>query len=94
MFFNEADEMVQSIDFFLQSNLPHIVFLPGQEIKKSFSDYKNENGIYYARQITLNDKKEDTFLSLSHKQIVFNKTLPKDVYKLKIPHDFKVVSLP
>jgi len=92
-FFDMKDKIVQIIDFYPQSKLPRQVSFPGQKIRIAFSNYKNENGICYASNIRLSDPEVGIVLALELKQAAFNKTIPKTIFDLKIPRDFKLLSL-
>ena len=92
-FFDNEDDIVQIIDFFPNSKLPRRISFPQKRISIVFSNFKNENNIYYASNINLHDQKTGIELALELKQIAFNKTIPKKIFDLKIPPDFKLLSL-
>ena len=86
---NRELESVQIIDLYPQSNLPSLMSYPEQDIEVSFSDFKNDEGIYYARNIIFNDSNAWTTLALNMKNMVFNKPIPDEVFDLKIPPYFE-----
>lgn len=90
---NGKTKIVQVIDLYPQENLPHQISFPEQGIKVSFSDFENENGIYYAEKITLDDPEAEAILVLDRKQMVFNKSIPEAAFALEIPPDFAVLPL-
>ena len=83
------NEKVQLIDFYPQTDLPCLMSFPRQDVKVSFSNFQNVNGIYYARKIGLNDPKTDSVVTLDLKQIVFNKGIPEKIFELAKPADFE-----
>ena len=92
-FLNRDGEKIQLIDFYPQSTLPCLMSFPGQKVEVSFSDFQNEDGTYYARKIGLNDPKTHSKLAFDLKQIIFNQAIPKAIFKLEKPADFKIKSL-
>jgi hypothetical protein len=90
-FLNIDGKKTQIIDFYPQSALPCLMSFPGQEVEVSFSDFLNEAGIYCARKIRLNDRKTHSILTFDLKQIVFNQVIPKAIFELKKPVDFKIM---
>jgi hypothetical protein len=91
---NREQESIQIIDLYPQSNIPRLMSYPEQDIEVSFSDFGNTDGIYYARNITLNDFNTWTTLVLNMKNTVFNKSVPDEVFDLKIPPDFEIRNSP
>ena len=92
VFLNKDGEKVQVIDFDPHSSLPCLMSFPGQEVAVSFSDFQNDDGIYYARKIGLNDPKTRSILTFDLKQIIFNQAIPKEIFKLEKPVDFEIMS--
>jgi hypothetical protein len=90
---NGKTEIIQVIDLYQESNLPHQISFPEQGIKVSFSDFENENGIYYAEKITLDDPEGEATLALDRNHMVFNKSIPEAVFALEIPPEFTVIPL-
>jgi hypothetical protein len=92
VFLNKDGEKVQVIDFYPHSSLPCLMSFPGQEVEVSFSDFQNDDGIYYARKIGLNDPKTRSILTFDVKQIIFNQAIPKAIFELEKPADFEIMS--
>jgi hypothetical protein len=88
---NTNGECVQVIDFHAQSSTPCSVIFPGQGIKITFSNFQNEDGIYYARKVGLNDPRTGSQLTFDLKQVVFNKAIPKEIFQLEKPVDFETM---
>jgi hypothetical protein len=86
---NRELESVRIIDLYPQSDLPSLLSYPEQDIEVSFSDFENDEGIYYARNIIFNDSNAWTTLELNIKNMVLNKTIPEEVFDLKIPPYFE-----
>ena len=89
---NTNDEKVQVIDFRPQTNLPCLMFFPGQDVQVSFSEFQNEDGTYYAKKVELNDPKTGSILTLDLKQMVFNKVIPEKIFELEKPAGFENMS--
>lgn len=80
--------------FYNEKKLPRLISFPGQATKMLFSKFeKNIRGIYYARNIVLENSDNKSILALNFKQMVFNKPIPEAIYKLEKPSDFKLVPL-
>jgi hypothetical protein len=90
---NGKEEPVQVVDLYSESPLPRLISFPEQGIKVSFADFESDSGLKYARKIRLDDSKTETILVLKLKQMVFNKTLPKSIFKLEKPKDFEMLPL-
>jgi hypothetical protein len=86
---NTNGEFVQVIDFHPQSSTPCSVLFPEQDIRLTFSDFKNEDGIYYARKVGLSDPRTGSDLTFDRKQVVFNKAIPKEIFQLEKPVGFE-----
>jgi hypothetical protein len=86
---NKNGEFVQVIDFHPQRSTPCSVLFPEQDIRLTFSDFKNEDGIYYARKVGLSDPRTDSELTFDLKQVVFNKAIPEEIFQLEKPVGFE-----
>jgi len=91
---NRKGEAVQVIRLYPETCLPCLISFPKQGITISFSGFQNEGGIQYAKKITVEDPGARTTLILKLKQTVFNETIPKSIFEMKIPADFKILTLP
>ncbi|MBC8458343.1 MAG: hypothetical protein H8D67_10145 [Deltaproteobacteria bacterium] len=89
---NSNDEKVQVIDFHPKSSLSCLMSFPGQDVKTSLSNFQNDNGIYYARKIGLNDPITGSILTLELKQMVFNKAILEKIFELEKPAGFEIMS--
>ena len=57
-----------------------------------FTDFQDNAGILYAKEIGLTDAEENAELTLEIRQMVFNKPVPEAIFRLQTPRDFEVVS--
>lgn len=87
---NSKGEGMEIIDLYPDSNLPRMTLYPEQDIRVTFSDFENDDGIYYARKIGLYDPKARATLELASKTVIFNKAIPDSVFDMAIPSDFAV----
>ncbi len=87
--FNTQGEMVQVIDFYEEISLPYQSILPEQSTTMSFSGYRNDENIQYAKKIGLIDHKEKATLAIDVENIVFNKTVDESIFELTVPPDFE-----
>jgi len=56
-----------------------------------FSDFQDEGGILYARQVKLDIPEQKISLGIEIDQMRFNTRLPKAVFELAPPRDFITV---
>ncbi len=83
----------QIIDLYPESKLPRTVFFPAKNIILGFSDFQQIDGIYYARQVRVEDMGGKSDLMLKNGKMVFNKTIPKEVFQLVKPPSFRTYDL-
>lgn len=84
---------VQSIEFPSGTFLPRLVSYTGQEMKVSFSDFQEAEGLYYAREIHLDDFGLGASMDLHYNQVVFNRSIPPAIFKLETPPGYTVFPL-
>lgn len=90
------DEMGRAreiIDLYPESKLPRMVFFPAKNIGLGFSDFQQIDGIYYARQVRVEDMGGKSNLMLRNRKMVFNKTIPQEVFHLEKPPSFGTYDL-
>ena len=73
--------------------LPRSVCFCKQHATMEFSDFENENGILYARQVNFQCSDNKTGLEIKIDQMTFNKPLPEAVFRIEAPLDFRIVPL-
>jgi hypothetical protein len=81
------------IDLYPENLLPRLVSFPAQQIDLTFSEFQDNDGIYYAREVKVNSIKGSKDLILKSGKKVFNKTIPKQIFILKRPPMFETVYL-
>lgn len=91
--FNNQEKVVEIIDFYPEKLLPRLVSFPEQHIKLTFSDFQEDNGIYYAGEVKVAHSKEKGNLTLKNRKMVFNKTIPKQIFILEKPPAFETFYL-
>ena len=69
------------------------VWSPEPDISVSYSEYVMENDIPYAGKIRVDTGTPGRHLNLSHDEMVFNRSLPAEVFNLRIPPGFEIIYL-
>lgn len=69
------------------------IFFPGSDFKISFSEYSTEKGISYAGKIGVDIERAGRSFVLTHDTMVFNRALPTEIFKLRIPPSFEIIDL-
>lgn len=90
---DQRKDKIQVIDLFPESDLPHRVSFCQQNAEVIFSDFQSKAGIRYAKEIGLNSPEDNDRLALKIRQMVFNKPVPKAIFRLETPLDFEMVPL-
>ena len=86
--FNEKEEVVEVIEFYLESLLPKRVSFPARDITLAFSGFQENQGIYYGRQVTVENTEGNRSLVIKNSEMVFNKTIPEQLFILEKPPSF------
>lgn len=92
-FLNREEEAVQVLELYREDHLPRSLSFPGQGIETMYSDYEDQDGIFYARTIKLDDSEHNAMVELSLKQMIFNEPIPEAIFEQKVLPDFRVVRL-
>jgi hypothetical protein len=92
-FLNEKGKVVEIIDLHPESKLPRMVFFPEQDVRLEFSDFQEVDGVYYARKVKVEDMGGKSNLELINRKMVFNKTIPLQVFQLEKPPSFGTYDL-
>jgi hypothetical protein len=87
--FLRKGEEVEVIDLYPENQLPKTVQFPDKQITLSFSDFQENGGIYYAREIGVSDRGEKRRLVLKNMKIVFNKSIPEKIFIQNKPPAFE-----
>jgi hypothetical protein len=92
-FLSRAEEVEQVMELYREDNLPRSLSFPGQGIEAMYSDYEDQDGIFYAKTTKLDDSENDIMLELDLKQMIFNEPIREAVFEQKLPTDFETVRL-
>ena len=90
---DERGSEIELIDVILEGPWPKQVFFPNRQIRLTFSEFQEESGITYAREVRVNHTGAKQKLSFRKKKIVFNKPIPKEIFKLEKPLAFETYYL-
>jgi len=90
---DQREDKIQVIDLYPEGDLPHRVSFCQQNAEMTFSDFQNSDGIRYAKQIGLNSPEDNARLLFEIRQMIFNKPVPKAIFRLETPLDFELVPL-
>ncbi len=90
---DKKGKTIQIIDFWPGSRLPRLLSYTGKGAKASFSDFKTDKQIKYARKIGFDDPEDRTSLEINIKTMVFNKAIPESIFKLSLPPGFEIVPI-
>ena len=90
---DQRKDKIQVIDLYPTSDLPHRASFCQQNAEVTFSDFQNNGGIRYAKEIGLNSPEDNARLSFEIGQMVFNKPVPEAIFRLETPLDFELVPL-
>ncbi len=72
---------------------PKRVSFPRQNIHLLFSNFQESNGIIYAREVTVDHEGEKRAMMIHNKKMIFNTTIPEQIFTLKKPVTFQVIEL-
>jgi hypothetical protein len=90
---DQKDAEIEVIDLYPESLLPKRVSFPSRSLVLDFSGFKEDNGTYYATEVMVNNIKGGKDLVLKRKKMVFNKTIPDQIFILEKPPAFETVWL-
>ncbi len=91
--FHGDGEEVEVIDLHPESQLPRSVQFPDKQITLSYSDFQENEGIYYAREVGVSHKGEKRRLVLKNMKMVFNKSIPEQIFIQDKPPAFETLHL-
>ncbi|MBW1805208.1 MAG: hypothetical protein JRJ06_02340 [Deltaproteobacteria bacterium] len=81
------------VDLYPENRLPRQVSYPSRYIDLAFSEFQDESGVYYARQVKVNSVEGKRGLHLKTGKMVFNRRIPERIFVLKSPAMFETVYL-
>jgi hypothetical protein len=88
---DRTGDKVQVFDLYSSEPLPLKVSFCKENVSMVFSDFQDEGGILYARQVKLDIPEQKISLRIEIDQMRFNTRLPKAVFELAPPRDFITV---
>ena len=86
-------DKIQVLELYSGEPLPHRVCFFKEHATLVFSNFENDDGILYARQVNFHSPAYQTGLEIAIDQMTFNKPLPEAVFKMAAPHDFSIIHL-
>jgi hypothetical protein len=84
---------VQHFELYSAEPFPRRVCFCKQNATIDFSDFEDDDGILYAQQVHFHDPDHKVGLEIDIDQMTFNTPLPKAVFSMEAPPDFKTVHL-
>ena len=84
---------VQHFELYSAEPLPRRVCFFKQNTIILFSDFEDDDGILYARQVDFHGPDRKVGLEIQIDRMTFNTTLPKSVFSMEAPSDFTSVHL-
>ncbi len=88
---NQEEIDVEVIDLYPENLLPKRVLFPRDSLDIFFSGYRESDGIDYAEEVTVNNVEGGKDLIIKTRKMVFNKTVPDEIFILEKPRTFKTV---
>jgi hypothetical protein len=89
----EREKDLEIIDLDPETLLPSLVSFPERKIDFAFSDFHEDHGIYYAREVSVRHHHRGGQLRLKNRKMVFNRNLPEGVFPLEKPPGFETFHL-
>jgi hypothetical protein len=72
-----------------ESGLPRRITFPERKISIGYSDFQQEDGILYAREVRVTQLEGTRNLTLKNRKMVFNKAIPDEIFRMDIPPGFE-----
>lgn len=88
---DQEDMEIEIIDLYPENLLPKKVLFPGDSLDIFFSGYKNNDGIDYAEEVTVNNFEGRKDLTIKTRKMVFNKSVPHEIFIMEKPRTFETV---
>jgi hypothetical protein len=88
---DQEDMDIEIIDLYPENLLPKKALFPGDSLDIFFSGYKNNDGIDYAEEVTVNNFEGRKDLTIKTRKMVFNKPVPDEIFILEKPGTFETV---
>jgi len=85
-----GDEM-EILELDPESGLPRRVSFPEQKVAVAYADFQQEGGILYAKEVRVTQLGGARNLTLKNGNMVFNKPIPDEIFRMEIPPGFETV---
>ncbi|MBW2065773.1 MAG: hypothetical protein JRJ03_12710 [Deltaproteobacteria bacterium] len=82
---------VERIIFYPETLTPKWVSYRDNKLDVSFRGFRKEGGIFYAEEVVIRDMKKK--LVIRNQKMVFNREMPREVFRMRIPPGFETRSL-
>lgn len=90
---NQKGRDIEVIELYPENLFPRRVFFPKDGVDMAFSGYMENDGIYYATEVTVKGIKKGGDLRLNSRKMVFNGTIPDQIFILNKPPGFETIRL-
>jgi hypothetical protein len=90
---NREGEDIEIIGLSTEKLLPEEVIIPEKSLELIFQGFKEEGGIYYAEEVTVNNIDGAKDLVLKRKNTVVNNDIPDEIFTLEKPPNYETLYL-
>jgi hypothetical protein len=91
--FDEKGKEIETLHFLPEDLQPEKISFQEAGVSLVFSDFREEKGIRYAQRVKMGHEEDGRKLTLSNGKVVFNKTIPNQIFVLEKPPGFTTVYL-
>jgi hypothetical protein len=84
-------EEMEILELDPESGLPRRVSFPEQKVAVAYADFQQEGGILYAKEVRVTQLGGARNLTLKNGNMVFNKPIPDEIFRMEIPPGFETV---
>jgi hypothetical protein len=93
-FLNSAGRVIQTVDFDPVTHLPRRMSIPDPVVNVSYADLNSDQGILFARSITIESTDQGLTLGMEVSQTIFNQPVPEEIFSLNPPPGYEIHPLP
>jgi hypothetical protein len=86
--------LIQRLSIDLETHGPKACSYPGKKVRLSYGNFAKEGTVDFAQNVELKSETGKRTVTLHIRQAIFNPTLPRTIFDLKMPEGFKVIDLP
>ena len=90
---DKLEKGVETIYFDPETLRPSLVSFPSFNMEVKFLGLTEDKGIHYAQMVVVDSHTSKKTLVLKNSRIVFNKSIPDEIFSIKCPPMFKIVDL-